>query len=158
MNSKTAVVVLPIIMMVAHLQAAVIPGRWEKVGALERGYPIIVTLKNWERIRGTFHSLHKENLVIKKENEQDLPLPKADVIKVESQESTKNDSLINGPMWGAILGAGFSALGIALSSDDVPSDEAAGVIALSTGLGAGIGFVGDALIRAPDVFYEAAKK
>ena len=158
MNTRTFTTTLAFLTLaIASLEAAVIPGRWEKVEALEAGHPITVTLKCWERIKGSFHVLHKESLVIKKGNEQELALPKIDVIKVESQDRTNNDSLINGPMWGAILGAGFSALGTALGSD-IHSGEAAGVIALSAGLGAGIGFIGDVLIKTPDVFYEASEK
>jgi hypothetical protein len=140
------------------VNAGVIPGRWEKVESLEEGYPIIVTLKGWERIKGAFDGLDRESLLIKKNNQQKLDLPKTAVIKVESQERTNNDSLINGPMWGAILGGGLSALGMALNDDVLPPDEIAGVIALSAGLGAGIGFVGDVLIKTPEVFYEAPKK
>lgn len=159
MNAKTSTTVFGVFMMAfTSLQAAVIPGRWEKVAALEQGYPIIVTLKGWERIKGTFDGLDMESLLIKKENEQKLALPRAAVIKVESQERTKHDSLVNGPMWGAILGGGLSALGVALSDDNLPSDEIAGVIALSAGLGAGIGFAGDALIKTPEIFYEAPRK
>jgi len=140
------------------VNSGVIPGRWEKVESLEEGYPIIVTLKGWERIKGAFDGLDREALLIKKDNQQKLDLPKTAVIKVESQERTNNDSLINGPTWGAILGGGLSALGMALSDDVLPPDKIAGVIALSAGLGAGIGFVGDVLIKTPEVFYEAPKK
>ena len=156
-RTATAVLIL-LIIATASLHAAVIPGRWEKVEDLEEGYPIIVTMKGWERIKGAFHGLGEESLLLMKDNGKELDLPKADVIKVESQDKPNNDSLLNGPMWGAILGGGLSALGMALSHDDLPSDEIVGVIALSAGLGAGIGFVGDVLIKTPEVFYEAPKK
>lgn len=106
---------------------------------------------------GAFHGLGEESLLLIKDDGKELDLPKADVKKIESRDRTNNDSLINGPMWGAILGGGLSALGMAVSHDDLPSDEIVGVIALSAGLGAGIGFVGDALIKTPDFFYEAPK-
>jgi hypothetical protein len=156
-RTATAVLIL-LIIATASLHAAVIPGRWEKVEALEEGYPIIVTMKGWERIKGSFRGVNDESLLLIKDDGKELDLPKADVIKVESQDKPNNDSLLNGPMWGAIVGGGLSALGMAVSHDDLPSDEVVGVIALSTGIGAGIGFVGDALIKTADVFYEAPKK
>jgi len=159
MNARAAIVVLILLMTTtAPLQAAVIPGRWEKVEALEEGFPIVVMMEGWERIKGAFHGLGEESLLLMKDNGKELDLPKADVKKVESRDRTNNDSLINGPMWGAIVGGGISALGMAASNDDLPSDEVIGVIALSAGLGAGLGLVGDALIKTPDVFYEAPKK
>jgi hypothetical protein len=159
MTTRTAPVVLMLVIMASgFLQAAVIPGRWEKVAALDQGYPVVVTMEGWERIEGAFHGLGEESLLLMKKDGRKLDLPKAGVIKVESQDKPNNDSLLDGPMWGAILGGGLSALGMAVSRDDLPSDEIVGVIALSAGLGAGIGFVGDVLIKTPDVFYEAPKK
>lgn len=39
-----------IIMVTATLQAAVIPGRWEKVETLDKGFQIVLLLKSGERI------------------------------------------------------------------------------------------------------------
>jgi len=158
MNAKSIAISILVVATASSLSAGVVPGRWEKVETLEDGYPIIVTLKGWERLKGTFHGLSDEALLLVKDSGKELGLPKADVLKVESQDKPNSDSLMNGPMWGAILGGGLSALGVAVSRDDVPANEAAFVIVLSASLGAGIGFLGDALIKTPDVFYEAPKK
>ena len=135
MNTRTAITVLILVIMAtASLEAAVVPGRWEKVEALEEGYPIIVTLKGWERIKGTFHGLSEESLLLVKNTGVELDLPKADVIKVESQDKPINDSLGNGPMWGAILGGGLIALGTAIGGD-ISGGEAAGASAARSGRG-----------------------
>jgi hypothetical protein len=59
MNAETATVVLLMTMISTHLQAAVIRGRWEKVEALKDGYPIVVTMKGWERAKGAFQAVVK---------------------------------------------------------------------------------------------------
>jgi hypothetical protein len=101
MNTRAVIgISVFIILTTAYLQAAVIPGHWEKVEALEEGYPIVVTMEGWERIKGTFLSVDEESLTMVKNDGKDLNLPKADVRKVESQDKPNNDNLLNGPMWG----------------------------------------------------------
>lgn len=51
MNTRTAagVLVLAILTSISSLQAAVIPGRWEKEAGLEAGFPIIVKITSGEQ-------------------------------------------------------------------------------------------------------------
>ena len=140
------------------LQAAVVPGRWDKVAALEEGFEIVVTMEGWERIEGVFRGLTEDSLLLTRDEEKDVELPRMGVLKIESRDKPNTDSMVDGALIGALLGAGFSGIGVAVSQDDIPASEAFGVVALSTGLGAAIGLAGDAAIKSPDVFYKAAKK
>ena len=54
-NYRTvAIVLIFLILLPVPAQAQVIPGRWEKVEALEAETVIIVNLKSWDRLEGQF--------------------------------------------------------------------------------------------------------
>jgi hypothetical protein len=142
------------------LNAGVVPGRWEKVEALEEGYPIVVMLQNRERIEAAYSGLTDESLLLVKNDGEELDLPKVGVIKVESRDKLRNDSVGDGALWGAIVGGGVTAVVLAAYSrhEDVGAGLAAYSIALSSGIGMGVGVGLDAMVKEPKIFYEAPQK
>ena len=71
------------------LQAGVIPGRWEKVDALQPGKEIIVTLKAGDRIESTFTGLGSEELIL-----TELKVPRSEVRKIVRREKYDDGILI----------------------------------------------------------------
>ena len=75
MNTRTASGILILVTMAASsLQAAVIPGRWEKVQALEEGYAIKVKLESGEGIKASYSGFTEEGLLLKKDSGGELEL------------------------------------------------------------------------------------
>ena len=143
------------VLSTTSLSAAIVPGRWEKVAALEEGYPIIVTMKSGERIKAAFNGLGEEGVLLIKENGEELDLPKAHVVKIESQE-TRKDSLKNGAMWGAIAGGALGAIAAARPTGNPDVDHWVydlGAVAVLVGLGVGTGMLIDAGIKSRELFY-----
>ena len=149
----SAISLMVITLPINSLQAAVVPGRWDKVAALEEGYEIVVTMEGWEGIEAVFRGLTEDSLLITRDKGKDMEIPRMGIRMIESRDKPNRDSPVDGALMGAILGAGFSGLGVAVSKDDIPSSEAFGVLALSAGLGAAIGLAGDAAIKSSEVFY-----
>ena len=65
-NSRTAVIAFILVGLLAvPAQAQVIPGRWEKVEALQLGPQITVKLKNGARIEGQCEELSSSELLLR---------------------------------------------------------------------------------------------
>ncbi len=97
-----------LISMPAH--AEVIPGRWEKVSALDLGTPITVKLKNGDQVEGNFESLSASDVDVETQSARAV-IPKADIQTIATQ---KKGGAANGARKGAIIGAAAGAgLGIA---------------------------------------------
>ena len=94
--------------MPAH--AEMIPGRWEKVSALELGTPITVELKNGDQVAGTFEGLSASDVELGTHFARAV-IPKADIWTIATQ---KKGGAAKGARKGAIIGAVAGAgLGIA---------------------------------------------
>jgi len=148
-----------IMFSVSTLFADTIPGRWEKVERLEAGFPIVVKLKSGEEYKADFVRLEGNNLFIQEREGSEISIHKEHVKEVASQKHIHNDSLWQGPVIGGAIGAAISIPGAkAWSNEGGTSGEIAGLVALSAGIGAGLGLLGDASIKAREVYYKAPKK
>ena len=145
-----------LISMPAH--AAVIPGRWEKVSALQMASPITVKLKNGDRIKGQLRGLSTSSLELLSPAGR-VVIPKTDIHTITLPWK---DGLGDGAWKGAAVGAGVGG-GIGWfgwESDGISNTEIAlrGLIvaALSAGIGAVVGIAADATTKPEDfVVYKA---
>jgi hypothetical protein len=87
------------------LNAGVVPGRWEKLEALETGSKIIVFLRPGDRLECTLQENTEEYLVVSTEEERDLKLPKDTIEKITGPRVIE-DSTGNGTWIGAGIGFG----------------------------------------------------
>jgi len=140
-----------LISLPAH--AEVIPGRWEKVSALEMASPIMVQLKNGDRINGQFRGLSSSDLELLSPAGRAL-IPKTDIHTITLPWK---DGLGDGAWKGAAVGAGVGG-GIGWfgwDTDGISNGEVAlralFVAALSAGIGAVIGVAADAATKPEDI-------
>lgn len=147
LNLISVVLVVPVL-----LQAVIVPGRWEKLDALQPGQQITVTLKSGDRIDADFQSSSPDEISLVTRSRRllaALKIPKADVEQVSSLEA---DSRLNGTLIGAGVGAAFGLTGIATA------DSAKGPLigsAITAGIGALIGFAIDAVRKKSEIVYQA---
>ena len=120
--------------------ADVIPGRWEKVSALEMASSIMVELKNGDRIKGQFRGLSPSDLELLSPAGRAV-IPKAAIQAITTQ---LRDGLGNGAAIGTAIGA---AVGAAVPLIGTGGDGLALAVlihsALAAGVGAAIGIVAD---------------
>ena len=152
-----------LISMPAH--GEVIPGRWEKVSALELGTPITVELKNGDQAEGTFEGLVASDLELGTHFARAV-IPKADIQTIATQ---KKGGAANGARKGAIIGAaagaGVGAAGMTVTVANKARGEKIReqvglfllfVPAVATGIGAALGIVTGAVTKNdPIVVYKA---
>jgi len=139
------------------LNAGVIPGRWEKVQALQEGYAVVVKLESGEGIKASYAGFTEEGLLLKRDSGEELEIPKAAVVTVTSQQRISNDGLGNGAIIGAAVGGGFAlSAGLLLAGGDEPGVVAA-FTALYAAIGLGVGVGVDAVIKGHEVFYAARR-
>ena len=135
-----------LISMPAH--GEVIPGRWEKVSALELGTPITVKLKNGDQAEGNFEGLSASDVDVETQSARAV-IPKADIQTIATQ---KKGGTANGARKGAIIGAaagagvGAAGMMMTLANRDGNEDlgEAQGLFllfvpAVATGIGTALG-------------------
>jgi len=143
------------------MNAGVIPGRWEKVAAENRGTGLIITLKAGERIEGLFKGLTDDAIVVEPPGSGDRTIPKTAVAKIITADKRSGD-LTNGTVIGAVVGGSIVGVPIlvAAAGGNIQGSEAGGVLlllALSTGIGALAGLGIDAAVRGQVTLYEAPK-
>jgi len=140
------------------LDAAIVPGRWEKVEALEKGYPVTVKLDSGERFKASYVGFTDEAILLKRDSGEELEVPKAAVGKITSQSRDRNDGLRNGALIGALAGG---AVGL-IVPQFTEGDNNPGNVALSTALfaamGMGVGVGVDAIVKGHEVLYQARSK
>ena len=135
--------------------AEVIPGRWEKVAALETAPLIKVDLKNGDRISGQFRGLSSSDLELLNAAGRAL-IPRADI---QTITLPAKDGLGDGALKGAAIGAGvaggLSLIGIAFEPPGKRGDLVYQALLLTipvcAGLGAVIGVVADAATKTEDI-------
>ncbi len=135
--------------------AEVIPGRWEKVSALEIASPIKVELKNGDRISGQFRGLSVSDLELLS------PAGWATIPRMDIQTITipSKDGVGDGAWKGAVTGAAFAGslsllamvIGVSGESNTEIAGLALGFGALGAGIGAGIGVAADAATKPEDI-------
>ena len=143
--------------------AGMVPGRWEKVSALEMASPIKVELKNGDRIKGQFRGLSPSHLELLN------PAGRAMIPRTDIQTITFpwKDGLGDGAWKGAVTGTaicgGLVLIGIANirgeESNAKRAFHAVAFSALGAGIGAGIGVAADAATKPDDiVLYKAPER
>jgi hypothetical protein len=143
------------VLATTFLNAAIVPGRWEKVEALEEGYAITVKLDSGERFKASYVGFTPEAIILKRDSGEDVEIPKEAVVKVTSQSRNSNDGLRNGAIIGAVAGGAVGLIVPQLTE----GDNSAGNVALSTalfaamGMAAGVGV--DAIVQGHEVLYQA---
>ena len=143
-----------LISMPAH--GEVIPGRWEKVSALELGTPITVELKNGDQVEGNLEGLSESDVDVETYSARAV-IPKADIQTIVTQ---KKGGAANGARKGAIIGAaagagvGAAGMMVAFANKAAGEDigEAAGLFllfipAVATGIGTALGIVTGAVTK-----------
>ena len=139
------------------LQGAVVPGRWEKVDALEKGTGVLVTMNSGDRLRGVFQASDGEDLFITDIDGQEKQIPKAQVTKVV-RPSVKEDTPWNGAKVGAAVGFAAGVV-VGLKMGNYWGNEEAVGIAIFGPIGAAVGLLtGYAIDKArpgEDVLYKA---
>ena len=145
------------VLITSCVQAKVIPGRWEKVDALQPGKQIIVTLKAGDRIEGSFRSSGTDNVTVVILTGGEVKIAKPEVQQIMSREKVK-DSLNNGAIVGIGIGLGIVLAGLAIAASGegevLPSAKwAAPLLGIGAGLSAGIAI--DASHQETEVLYEA---
>ena len=129
--------------------SAVIPGRWEKVEALETGTDIIVLLHSGERQIGGFAGIDESVLYINTATSSDYSIHKVEVSKVIREESNSGTK-------GLLIGAGIGAASGALATSSYAGEAQKGpLIATSTGVCALIGFLVGRKGDTTEVLYRA---
>jgi hypothetical protein len=86
---------------------AAIPGGWEKVDAWPPGERIIITLKSGVRMEGAVKDSSSEDLVLTTPTGNEQRFPKDEVQQVNGD---KKDTIVDGLLLGAAIGAGFGVL------------------------------------------------
>ena len=150
---RTQYVALALVALISlPLQAQVIPGRWEKVSALQVASPITVELKDGDRIKGHYEDLSATDVMLVTHFSRAV-IPREDIETITTQPE---DGLANGTLIGAGVGAGLMGAWAAVPSYDF---NALGVVLMASiglAIGAGFGAVGDAIVKPmPIVLYEA---
>ena len=125
-------------------RAEVIPGRWEKVAALQVTFPITVETKDGDRIKGQFEDLSDTDLMLVT-NFSRAVIPKEDIETITTQPE---DSLADGTLIGGGIGVGVMMSALAVKSDH--DFDALGMLMMAGigfGIGAGLGAGTDAATK-----------
>ena len=137
------------------VHAEVIPGRWEKVSALEMASSITVDLKNGNRIQGQFRGLSSSDLellspagwaVIPRMDIQTITLPSKDGVG----DGAWKGAVVGGVVVGS-LALIATVLGVSGESNTDTAFVTVGVGAIGAGIGAGIGVAADAATTPEDI-------
>jgi len=158
MKKKISAAVLAIISLTTiALQAGVIPGVWAKVETIPEGYPVVVKLQGGEKLRGNFLFCSLDGITVRDETDAERTIPRSQVVKITSKKRTENDSLAQGAIIGAVAGGLVSIPLAMIASSEDGAGAAAVTVLFCTGIGAGIGVATDAVVKGPEVFYQAPK-
>ena len=155
---RTQAIALTLASLIAlPLRADVIPGRWEKVSILAVASPIIVKLKDGDRVKGHFEGLSATDVIVVSHFSRAV-IPKKDIETISIQPE---DGVGDGAGIGAGVGFGVGtgvALGLILKHGGGEGALAALLLlgGIGAGVGAGLGAAGDAATRPLEiVLYEA---
>ena len=130
----------------------VVPGRWEKIEALETGTGIVVSLSSGEKLNCFLQGTTAEAVSVVSSDGRDLTLPKSAVTKIETLEK-KRGPLWDGALIGGAIGLGVTGLMLARYGDSHTNNAA--ILAVWGGIGAGIGLAVDAGVAGRKTLYKA---
>ena len=160
MGTRSFISVITLFVLVTtSLQAGVVPGRWQKVDALQPGKEIVVTLKSGDHIEGTFKSSGPEELTWIDPNGREQMVPRSEVRKIVSVEKIK-DRLRNGVLIELGVGSGVGLFGYSIAEQVAGGEGAFNEYSLSfallgAGIGALVGMTVDAVRQETEVLYQA---
>ncbi len=160
MTIQSFIKILPLLVVFSSglLKAQVVPGRWEKVDALEQGTEIIFTMKSGERVDGAFQQHDAEILFVAEVNGSERPIPERDVAKVV-RPLVEGDSSWDGAAIGAAIGYGGGWAGLAAmksgGGDWAWSDAFEMFGPIGAGVGALVGYLVDKSHKGTEVLYQA---
>ncbi len=153
---KQVVSLILVCLISLPLQAQVIPGRWEKVSALQVASPITVELKDGDRIKGHYEDLSATDVMLVTHFSRAV-IPKEDIetITIQPEDGLANGTLIGGAVGAGIMGI-WTTAAYAKSYSSVNPLGVLMVAGIGFGIGAGLGAAGDAMKKpVPIVLYEA---
>lgn len=133
----------------------VVPGRWEKIEALQQGTGIVVSLNSGEKMTCFLQGTTSEAIIIVSSDGTDHTLPKIAVSRIETLEKQK------GPLWdGALIGGaiGLGVTGALLWKYGDSSTNYGAMLGLWGGIGAGIGLAVDAGVSGRKTLYKAKQQ
>lgn len=155
MIQKIIVSIFFVFVVLPMVKAGTIPGRWEKVAALEEGAEIVVELKTGERLECIFQSVEGDTLMVV-DDLASIPVPKPSIEQVvQYREDTPWDGMAIG------AGIGFAAgttvlLAMKASGGDWATSDAFELFGpIGAGAGAGIGLAVDASGQKKEQLYKA---
>ncbi len=164
MNIKS----LPLFILISSglLNAAVVPGRWEKIDSLRSGEQIVVALKAGSRGRFSFKESDATDVTVVTSTGRELKIAKSEVRSIYSEKTVISvDGTLKGLAIGFGVGALISGLLVAGEAHITCCSSYAGFIlasgAVGGGIGAAIGFGMDkskkhrkteVLYRAPPIY------
>jgi hypothetical protein len=163
-SCATAITLISLMFCTSSLSAGIIPGRWEKVAALNPETEIVITLKSGERTESYFVSLGSDKLVVREITGIIRELPKTEVLGIVTEKKI-SDGKLNGILIGAGVGFGAGFLGLAAwnaretASGPIWDREALGYYTgaglIMAAVGAVAGSVIDAAHKDQEVLYVA---
>lgn len=144
-------------LLAASLQAATIPGRWEKVGALSPGSRIIVKWKAGDKLEYLFQGLRDDRMLVSDLTGNPVEIPRDQVQKIQ-RGIPSNDSVVNGTLLGTVTGAGImSFFAIGCGGGDDAGKCYASLALTGAAIGAAIGFAADQGVKGHETLYKAPR-
>ena len=154
MKGRTLISLVSLVVVsTVSVPAGVVPGKWQKVDALQPGTQIKVTLKAGDRIECIFNSSGPVDLTLTDAGRGEVKVPKSEVLKIVGSDGY-NDSIGDGVAMGALIGVGLVLVSMAVEGNSRFSN--AGEIALGAGMGAVVGLVVDTAHKGNELLYRAA--
>ena len=149
MNIKS----LPLFVLISCglLNAAVVPGRWEKLDSQPAGKQIIVTLKAGDRLECALKESEADDLTVVTSTGSELKIAKSEVREVETEDGIRNGVLIGAAV--GFAGPVIVTLASGVDRTEVPFGFAIGVI--GAGVGAAVGYLLDKKRKGTQVLYQA---
>ena len=140
-NYRTVAMVLILVgLLSVPAQAQVIPGRWEKIEALQLGPQITVELENGNRIEGQFEGLSPSEFLLRTGSAQ-AAISRAEIRRITTRG---HDPLTDGILLGAGIGGGIMGA-IFGSTEDISAEGTVFAVLIGAGLGTLIGLGADAI-------------
>jgi hypothetical protein len=135
-------------------RSEVVAGSWEKVATLRPASPLVVTLKNGNRLAGGFKALALEALVLTDPIGQEFRIARSTVDSIVLQA---RDTLLDGALIGAGVGVGTAVATLAIAGSGegyvLPSAKWGAPLLLSS-IGALIGILVDRAHTRQEVIYQ----
>jgi hypothetical protein len=147
MKIKAAAVLMLITMLPGSIEAGAVPGRWEKVEALDAGSRVIIFLQQGDRLECSLQGITERSLLVETSEQSEKEIPKPTIKKITGAQAIE-DSKRNGTLLGAGIGFGVGFAGMVAWEKAVTAsgyELAEENLSLAI-LGGGVGLAAGALI------------